>query len=258
MILTVDIGNSVTTLALFSEEGCLTMRSSFSTNVRVTQDQYAIQLMSVFQLYHVDAGQITGGIIASVVPAATAALTGAMERLMGVPPLVVGAGIRTGLDIRADMHAQIGADIVAYCVGAAAKYPSPVIVVDLGTATTFSVLQGNVYAGCIIAPGVRVGLEALSRQAAELPHVSVSKPAGLLGHNTEDAMRSGVVYGNAGLVDGMLSRLEELYPAATVVSTGSYVDDIIPYCTKPIVSDPDLLLDGLFMLYRKNIEGKRR
>ncbi|MDD5938370.1 MAG: type III pantothenate kinase [Clostridiales bacterium] len=258
MILTADIGNSTTTLALFNGEGRLVFRSSFSTDPHATQDQFAIQLFSVFQLYQVDLRQVTGGIIASVVPPVTEALSAAVTRLMGKPPLVVGTGIRTGLNIRADLHTQLGADIVAYCVGAVAKYPSPVIVVDLGTAITFSVLRGNVYAGCVIAPGVRVGLEALSKQAAELPHISLAKPGNILGRNTVDAMRAGAVYGNACLVDGMIARLEEATePAVAIVATGSYVDDVVPYCRRSIIRDPDLLLEGLYLLYQKNTEGKK-
>ncbi len=261
MILTADIGNSTTTLALFEEGGRLALRSTTSTDPHTTGDQFAIQLFSLFQLHRVEPGQITGGIIASVVPPVTAAMAQAVERLTGRPPLIVGAGIRTGLDIRSDMHAQLGADIVAYCVGAVHKFdkcPTPVIVVDLGTAITFSVLRGNVYEGCVIAPGVRVGLEALSRQAAELPHISLAPPASLLGRNTVDAMQSGVIYGNASLMDGMLSRLDEnLGATATVIATGSFAADVVPYCRHAIQQDPDLLLNGLYLLYQKNTDPRR-
>ncbi len=259
MVLITDIGNTTTTIALYDEGGRLTVRSTLSTDAHATMDQYAIQLFSMSQLYRMDRQRITGGIIASVVPPVTAAMAGAMERLIGKPPLIVGAGIRTGLNIRSDMHAQLGADIVAYCVGAIAKYPSPLIVVDMGTAITFSVLRGNTYEGCVIAPGVRVGLEALSRQAAELPHISLTRPASLLGRNTVDAMQAGALYGNASLVDGMIQRLEEATePAAAVVATGSCADDVIPYCRRAIRRDPDLLLDGLYLLYQKNTDSGRR
>ena len=260
MILTADIGNSITTLALFEEGGALALRSAYSTDPHATGAQFAVQLFSLFQLYHVDPEKITGGIIASVVPPVTAALAQAVERLTGKPPLIVGAGIRTGMNIRSDMHAQLGADIVAYCVGAIEKFdrcPSPVVVVDFGTAITFSVLRGNVYEGCVIAPGVRVGLEALSRQAAELPHISLNRPASLLGRNTVDAMRSGVIYGNASLVDGMLARIdEELSCSAVIIATGNYAGAVVPYCRHTIQQDPDLLLRGLFLLYQKNTEPR--
>ncbi len=259
MVLTADIGNSDTTLAIFDENGALTVRSTFSTDSHATEDQYAIQLFSIFQLYGVPQGKVSGGIIASVVPPVTAALAGAMERLIGRPPLVVGAGLRTGLNIRSDLHAQLGADIVAYCVEAAAKYPSPVIVIDFGTAITFSLLRENTYEGCVIAPGVRVALEALSRQAAELPRISLSGgPSSVLGRNTVDAMRSGVLYGNASLVEGMIDRLEEAtQKVETIVATGSFAGDVLPYCRRKIQRDPDLLLNGLYRIYQKNMAAKR-
>jgi len=259
MVLTADIGNSTTTFALFDGARRLTVRSSFSTDPHATADQYAIELFSVFQLYHVDAHTITGGILASVVPSATAALADAVQRLIGRPPLIVGAGVRTGLNIRADMHTQLGADIVATCVAAVERYPSPVIVIDFGTAVTFSVLRGNVYEGCAIVPGVRVSLEALSVRAAELPHISLTRPAGILGRNTVDAMRAGSVYGSASMVDGMIGRLEEATePAAAVVATGAGVDDILPYCRREIIRNLDLLLEGLWLLYQKNTQDRRR
>lgn len=256
MILTADIGNLTTTLALFENrenKKRIALRSSFATTPHATADQYAIQLVSILQLYGVEVSSVTGGIVASVVPSVTAALAGAIERLTGRPPLIVGAGLRTGLNIKADMHNQLGADIVATCVAAAEQYPSPVIVVDFGTAVTFSVLRGNVYEGCAIAPGVRVSLEALSGRAAALPNISLGRPADILGHNTVDAMRAGAVYGSASMVDGMLERLEEsIQPAAAVVATGAGMDDIVPYCRRRILKDPDLLLHGLYLLYQKN------
>lgn len=254
MILAVHIGNSTTAFALFDGDGKLAVRTTFSTDIHSTRDQYAVQLFSIFQLYGVDYGRIDGGIIASVVPPVTGALAGAVERLIGKPPLIVGAGIRTGLNIRADMHTQLGADIVAYCVEAVAEYPTPAIVVDFGTAITFSVLQGNTYEGCMIAPGVQVSLEALSQQAAELPRISLAPPAALLGRNTVDAMCAGVVYGNASLVDGVLDRLEEAtQPAAAVIATGSFADFVVPYCRRKLLRDPELLLKGLYRVYQKNV-----
>lgn len=259
MILTAAIGNSTTTVAFFREDGTIAVRATYSTDLHTTKDQYAVQLFSMCLLYQVDHREITGGIIASVVPSVTAAMSGAITQLVGRRPLIVGAGIRTGLNIRSDLHTQLGADIVAYCVGAVTHYPSPAIVVDFGTAITFSVLRNNSYEGCVIAPGVRVGIEALSRGAAALPHISLEGPImGVLGHNTVDAMRAGATYGNACLVDGMIDRLEEATcPAAAVIATGSYADDVVPYCRKKIIQDSDLLLEGLYQLYRKNTHPKQ-
>ena len=259
MILAVDIGNSVTLFGLFDETGKLSFRSALHTDRHATADQCALQLQSVFQLYGAALHAVTGGILASVVPPLTGAMCAALERLTGKAPLVLGTGLRTGLDIRADMHAQLGADILAGSVAAIARYPGPVIVADFGTAITFSVLQGNVYAGCAILPGVRVSMEALSQQAAELPHISLNGPCDILGHNTVDAMRSGAVYGYASLLDGMTARLEAASaPAATVVATGAGAMDILPQCKRPIQYDPNLHLDGLYLLYQKNTEPRKR
>ncbi|MPN28005.1 Type III pantothenate kinase [bioreactor metagenome] len=157
------------------------------------------------------------------------------------------------------MHNQMGADIVCSAVAAIQKYPSPVIVVDMGTATTMTVLMGNVCEGCVIIPGVHLSLRALSERAAELPHISIEAPPSILGRNTIDAMRSGVVYGNASMLDGMIARLEvATAPAKTVVATGGNASKILPYCRREILFAPDLLLDGLYLLYLKNAERHRK
>ena len=244
VILAIDIGNSSTTIGLFGEHGGLRFRSDLTTRKGATRDECAVNLLDVFRLYGADIGEVTGTIIASVVPPLTAALCGAVEMLTGRAPLLMGPGVKTGLNIKADIHAQMGADIVACSVAAIAKYPGPILIVD---------------EGCVILPGVQLSLEALSDRAAELPHISISPPASILGHNTVDAMRSGVVYGNASMVDGMIARLEAAsQPAATVVGTGQAAPDILKYCQRSIVYDADLLLCGLYLIYQKNTEGKQR
>ncbi len=259
VILAIDIGNSSTTIGLFGEHGGLRFRSDLTTRKGATRDQCAVNLLDVFRLYGADIGEVTGTIIASVVPPLTAALCGAVEMLTGRAPLLMGPGVKTGLNIKADIHVQMGADIVACSVAAIAKYPGPILIVDMGTATTMSLIMGNTYEGCVILPGVQLSLEALSDRAAELPHISISPPASILGHNTVDAMRSGVVYGNASMVDGMIARLEAAsQPAATVVGTGQAAPDILKYCQRSIVYDADLLLCGLYLIYQKNTEGKQR
>ena len=147
---------------------------------------------------------------------------------------------------------------MACSVAAIDKYPSPVIVIDMGTAITMSFLRGNVYEGCVIMPGVRVALEALSERAAALPHISITPPPSIFGHNTVDAMRAGVLYGNASMVDGMIGRLEEEagISSAAVVATGGNAPDVLKYCKRDILYDADLLMNGLYLIYRKNTEGK--
>ena len=260
MILAVDVGNSTITVGLFDDSGTPVFLSDISTDKNKSTDQCAIDLLGVFQLYQADIRAVRGGIVSCVVPQLTASITGAVERLIGRSPLVVGPGIKTGLNIRSDLHNQLGGDLVASSVAAMAKYPSPVVVIDMGTANTFSLLRGGVYEGCAICPGVRLGLEALSERAAELPHISVECPPTPLGRNTVDAMRSGVLYGNAGMVDSMIARFEEAAGegAASVVATGKNAPLILPYCKRTITYDPNLLMTGLYLLYQKNAEKHRK
>ncbi|MEG0764528.1 MAG: type III pantothenate kinase [Pseudoflavonifractor sp.] len=259
LILAIDAGNSVTSVGVFDEAGQLVFRSDLATNPASTKDQCAVQLLDVFRLYGADVKTVAGTILSSVVPGITAALYEAAEFLTGVPPLLMGPGVKTGLNIKSDIHTQMGTDIVAVSVAAIAKYPGPIIVVDMGTAIAMSLLAGSTYEGCVLMPGVNISLEALSSCAAELPHISIEPPASVLGHNTVDAMRAGIVYGSAGMVDGMIERLEAAgTPALTVVGTGAAAPEILSFCKRKIIYDANLLLDGLYLIYRKNTEGKQR
>lgn len=259
MVLAIDIGNSSTTVGLFTEDGVLIFRSTLETRRGATRDQCAIDISQVFRLYGADLKSVTGAIISSVVPPATAAIFGAVEFLTGKSPMLMGPGVKTGLNIRSDIHTQMGTDIVACSVAAIAKYPGPIILVDMGTAIAMSVLVGNTYEGCVLLPGVTVALEALSNQAAELPHISIEPPPSILGRNTVDAMRAGAVYGNASTIDGMIERLEQAaVPAATVVGTGTAGAEILQHCKRSIIYDADLLLNGLYLIYKKSTESRMR
>ena len=254
MILTIDIGNTAITMGLFTPEGRLQFRGSLKTDKNKTRDQIAIDLLDMFHLYRSDLQGITGAVISSVVPA----MAGAVEQLSGVRPMIVGPGVKTGMNILAEIHNQLGADIVASSVAAIQKYPQPIIVIDMGTATTFSYLSESTYKGCVIIPGVRIAVEALSGRAAELPHISLEQPPSIFGRSTIDAMRSGVLYGNAAMIDGMIQRMEaEAKPVATVVMTGGNAEMIQPHCKRKILIDENLLLDGLYYLYQKNHERRR-
>ncbi|NCE64587.1 type III pantothenate kinase [Pseudoflavonifractor sp. 524-17] len=260
MVLAIDVGNSSTTIGLFDGGGMLSFRSVLPTYKSNTQDQWAIQLTDVFRLYQAEISQITGTIVSSVVPPVTAALCGAVSFVTGKRPVQMGPGIKTGLNIKSDLHAQLGSDIVAFSVAALHQYPSPLVVIDMGTAITMSLLRDNVYEGCIIMPGVRVAVEALSQEAAELPHISIEPPSTFLGHNTVDAMRSGVVYGNASMVDGMLDRItqEVGVPLAAIVATGAAAPEILTQCRHNIIYNADLLLNGLYLIYQKSTAPKQR
>lgn len=259
MILAIDVGNSLVTIGLYDQGGKLQFCSSLKTDKDKTKDQCAIDLLGVFQLYGADMKRVDGAIISSVVPPMTFALSRAIWRLTGQPPMVVGPGIKTGLNIRSETHNQLGADIVASSVAALHKYAAPMIVIDMGTATTMSVLNGSTYEGCVIIPGLRIAVEALSQRAAELPHISIEPPSSILGRNTIDAMRAGVLYGHAAMLDSMIERLEEASrPAETVVMTGANGGIIRKFCKRNLVYDSNLLMDGLYLLYQKNVDRRKK
>ncbi len=259
MILAVDVGNSHMSVGLFNREGKLQFFSALKTVIDSTRDQCAIDLLNVFRLYHTDISVVSGTIISSVVPPLTINLTRAVKLITGKAPMIVGSGIKTGMNILSESHGQLGADIVASSVAALYKYKSPLILIDMGTATTMSYLRGNTYEGCVIIPGIRIGAEALSQRAAELPHISIEKPASILGRNTIDAMQSGVVYGHASMLDEMITRLEEAaQPVETIVMTGENGAYLAKYCKHDIIYDANLLMDGLYYLYEKNTQRLRK
>ena len=254
MILAIDIGNTRTTLALFTPGGELSFLSELETDRKMTDDQCAISILGVFQLYQGSVRQVTGAILSSVVPPVTGIYARAVQRLTGQRPLVVGPGLKTGLNIRADVHNQLGSDIVASCVAAMELYPSPAIVIISHTAVSFSYISRSAFEGCAIMPGMGIALEALSQNGAQLPHISMGKVDSPLGRNTVDSMRAGIVYGYAGAFDRLINTLEESAgePAAAVVATGEDVPEIFRHCKRSIQYDHDLLVHGLYLLYRKN------
>lgn len=259
MILVIDVGNSNLTVGLYSHEGQMQFRAMVKTVKESTRDQCAIELLNLFRLYDAEMKSVTGTIIASVVPPMTAELTRAVKLLTGKLPMVVGSGLKTGINIIAEAHGQLGADIVASSVAALHTYSSPLIMIDMGTATTMSVLHENTYLGCVIMPGLKTSVDALSQRAAELPQISIDPPPSIMGRNTIDAMRSGAVYGHAAMLDGMIERLEEAFqPISTVVMTGGDGAILRKYCKREIVFDANLLMDGLYLLYKKNVQKTKK
>lgn len=182
----------------------------------------------------------------------------ALTRLLGKPPMIVGPGVKTGLNIRMEIHNQLGADLVAGAVAALDKYPTPIIMIDMGTATTISYISSKrSYEGGLMFPGVRLSLDALSDHTAQLPDISLQHPKSLIGKNTEDCMRSGIVYGTAGMLDGVIDRIRELLPQGetpTIVATGSNAPVIVRYCRNKVLYDKYLLMEGLWDIYQKIIK----
>lgn len=255
MLLAIDVGNSNTSVGLFDRGKNLRFLASLDTDSRKTADQISVDLMNLFTLYRFDYTQVSGAILCSVVPPLNFMMEKALARLLGRPPMVVGPGVKTGLNIRLTVQTQVGADIVADAVAALEKFSPPIVTIDMGTATTIGVIsQGRNYEGGMLLPGVNVSLEALSRRAAQLPDISLQHPKTLIGKTTEECMRSGIVYGTAGMLDGVIDRIREEFPGqeVNVVATGGNAPVIVRYCRNHIVYDKFLLMDGLWTIYQKN------
>ena len=213
-----------------------------------------MDIKTILDIYHIKGSEIEGGIISSVVPQITNIAKLAAEKILKKEVMVLGPGIKTGLNIMMDHPAQLGADLVANAVAGIALYPLPQIIVDMGTATTFSVVdEKHHYIGGMILPGVRISLDALTARASQLSGISIEAPKRLIGKNTIDCMKSGVLYSNAAAIDGIVERIEEeLGQKTTVIATGGLAKKIVPHCKREVILDEDLLLKGLMIIYNKN------
>lgn len=253
MVLVLDVGNTNIVLGGY-RENTLEFTARLSAVLDRTSQEMAVVIRDILSLYNVNPKEIEGSIISSVVPPVTEALSEGIELLVGKQPLIVGPGIKTGLDILIDNPAQMGSDIVVNAVAAIAKYPKPIIIFDMGTATTISVInEKGQHLGGIIFPGVRTSLDALSNRTAQLPHISIETPDKVIGKNTIDSMRSGIIFGSASMIEGMISKIEdELGQKCTVIATGGLSKEIIKHVKMDVNYNSDLLLEGLFLLYNKN------
>lgn len=253
MILTIDIGNTNTVLGCWQgEKLLLTLR--LHTNRDQTADEYCLLVRQLLESRGVDPAGLSGGILSSVVPELRMVMKEAMRLMTGKTFLCVGAGLKTGLDIRMDNPAQLGADLVVDAVAALAKYKPPLVIFDMGTATTMSVVGKNgAHLGGMIMPGLRTSVDALSARAAQLPYIHLEAPPRVIGTNTVDCMQAGAIYGSACMLDGLIGRVEEaLGEKVTAVATGGLMAVVHPYCKREIHYEPNLLLKGLHLLYEKN------
>lgn len=253
MVLAVDIGNSNIVIGCFDRNE-ISLLERMSTNRNSTALEYAVLIKTVLELNGLAHHSFEGGIISSVVPSVTNMIKDAVTKLIGKEPLIVGPGLKTGMMLRLENPTQLGSDRVADAVAAINNYPCPVIVVDMGTATTISVVdQNRNFIGGMIMPGLRISAEALSAKASQLPQVSLDPPKKAIGRNTEDCMKSGIILGCASTIDGAITRIEEeLGQKCTVVATGGHAKIVTPYCKREIILDDKLLLKGLMILYYKN------
>ena len=253
MILTVDVGNSNVVLGAVRGDEII-FEARLRTDATKTSDEYCIDLKMVLEVYHVKAEDFEGAIIASVVPQVLNSMKTAIMKLTGKAPLVVGPGLKTGLNIAIDNPSQAGADLVVGCVAALREHKAPMIIVDMGTATTMIVVDKNnaMIGGCIM-PGVKISMDALTDRTALLPGLQLDQPKRAIGRNTIDCMRSGLMMGAACMIDGMIDRMEqELGYRTTVIATGGIAKFVLPMCNHEIVYDKDLLVKGLAALYRDN------
>lgn len=255
MILALDIGNTNIVIGCIDKEKTYFIER-LSTVRTKTELEYAVDIKTVLDLYRIKRSDIEGAIISSVVPQITNIVKLAAEKVIGseAKVMVLGPGVKTGLNIKMDNPGQLGADLVADAVAGIAEYPAPLIIIDMGTATTASVVDANKqYIGGMILPGVRVSLDALTQRASQLSGIGIEEPKRVIGKNTLECMKSGVLYSNAGALDGIIDRIEEeLGEKATVVATGGLAKKIVPFCKRDIILDEDLLLKGLLVIYEKN------
>jgi len=257
MILTVDVGNTNIVLGCV-EDGKVLSTSRMATNRLDLAADYALKIRQACELDGVDYTKFEGAIMSSVVPQVNMPIKNAIKKLMGLDCLVVGAGLKTGMNVKIDDPGTLGADLITGAVGAAAKFKPPIIVIDMGTATSvIAVDKDRAFRGGAIIPGVKLSYRALSAGASLLPEISIESPKKCIGTNTVDCMVSGAVYGAAAMLDGMVQRMEEeLNEPVTAVATGGIARHIVPYCKRKIEYEPDLILLGLEIIYKKNINKK--
>ena len=253
MILAIDIGNTNIVVGCLDREKTYFIERISTVRTR-TELEYAVDIKTILDIYHIKKPEVEGCIISSVVPQITNVVKLAAEKILKKEVMVLGPGIKTGLNIQMDNPGQLVADLVADAVAGIAHYPVPLIIIDMGTATTICVVdEKKNYIGGMIMPGVGVSLDALTARASQLSGIGIEAPKRIIGKNTIECMKSGVLYSNAAAMDGCIERMEEeLGQKTTVIATGGLAKKIIPFCKKDIILDEDLLLKGLLVIYEKN------
>ncbi|MCM1522991.1 MAG: type III pantothenate kinase [Ruminococcus sp.] len=254
MVLAVDIGNTYTVVGGFDRQGEILFTERISTDHKATDFEYARSFTGVLDMHGAETGDIEGAVISSVVPIVTGNVRSAVKKITGAYPITVGPGIKTGLSIKIDDPAQLGSDLVVGAVAGINLYPCPLVIIDMGTATIMSVInRDKSYIGGMILPGVKISMEALTERTSQLPKIGFEPPRKLIGSNTVECMKSGLLYGSAACIDGMLQRIsEELGEQVTAVATGSLAGTVAGLCRSKIICDNDLMLKGLTLIYNKN------
>lgn len=254
MILAVDVGN--TNIVLGTTDGDnIYFEGRLATDTNKTEIEYAVLFKNILDIYNVDTSGIEGAIMSSVVPQLNSVLSGAVLAVTGHRPIEVSARKNTGLKLDVDNPDEIGNDLLVASVAAMDEFKPPIIIIDMGTATTFWVIDcDGVPCGGAFMPGVKISQEALAGKTAQLPSVGLSKLDFVIGRNTADCMKSGMLHGTAAMIDGMIDRIEdELGEKATVIATGGLSGGIVPYCKRDdIILRDDMLIRGLWLIYQMN------
>ena len=253
MILAIDIGNTnivlgcIDSTQIYFTERLSTVRSK-------TALEYAIAIKEMLTIYGIDSTAIDGGIVSSVVPQLTNTVRQAAQKILKKDILVMSPDIKTGITVRTDKPQEVGSDLIAGIAAAIAAYPLPAIVIDMGTATTISIVDTDeTFIGCLILPGVRTSFDSLTSQASQLHSIAIEEPGSIIATNTKDCMLSGIMYSNAAAIDGIADRIEEeLGQTVSIIATGGLAKQIIRLCKRTIILDEELLLKGLWIIYNKN------
>lgn len=253
MLLAIDIGNTNIVIGCI-EDDKIVCEARIATDKTRTSDQYGVEIKTMIEAYGCRIEDVEDCIISSVVPPVFNAVRSGVYKITERQPMVVGHGLKTGLDIRMDNPAQVGSDRIVIAVAALAKRQAPLILIDMGTATTVEVIEPkNKYMGGVIMPGARLSLDALTSNTAQLPGINLDRPGRIIAKNTVDSMRSGIMYGTAAMLDGVIDRIEEeLGRPSTIVATGGVAPYVIPLCKHKIALERDLLLRGLNVIYKMN------
>ena len=253
MLLAIDIGNTNIVIGVINDND-IVFKARIATDRLRTSDQYGVEIKNMLEAFGVQIPDIEDCIIASVVPPVFNSVYTGVLKVTGKQPMVVGPGLKTGLNIHVDIPSQVGADRIVAAVAALGEYTAPLVLIDMGTATTIEVIEPeNLYMGGVIYPGVMVSLDSLTSRAAQLPGINLDKPKNVIGKNTVDCMRSGIMYGTAAMLDGVIDRIaQELGHKSTIIATGGLAPFITPLCKHEIILEKELLLKGLNIIYKKN------
>ena len=254
MILAFDVGNTNIVIGCIENDGKIRNTVRMRTEISATSAEYAIKILDMLSYMGVSPEDFEGAILSSVVPPVTGYLSQAVQKVIRSECMIVGPGVKTGMNVKIDDPGTLGADLVVGGVAAIAFYGVPAIVIDMGTATTITAVDKNrAFLGGAIIPGVKLSLAALASGTSLLPDIYITRPDKAIGTNTVDCMRSGAVLGTASMIDGMIDRMErEIGEPCRIIATGGLAPAVVPCCTHEIVCDDDLLLKGLWAIYRKN------